>query len=61
MEEFLIKLINTLNDVEVKGRDNLSRIFVCISEAEHMLAKIQAENATGEEGEIDGEQIDKRT
>lgn len=55
MEEFLIKLINTLNDVEVKGRDNLSRIFVCISEAEHMLAKIQAENATGEDGEIVGE------
>lgn len=61
MEEFLIKLINTLNDVEVRGRDNMSRIVVCISEAEHMLAKIQAENSTGEDGEIDGEQIDKRT
>lgn len=55
MEEFLIKLINTLNDVEVKGRDNMSRILVCISEAEHMLAKIQAENSTGEDGDIVGE------
>ena len=51
MEEFLIKLINTLNDVEVKGRDNMSRILVCIAEAEHILAKIQAEETTGEEGE----------
>ena len=55
MEEFLIKLINTLNDVEVKGRDNMSRIVVCISEAEHMLAKIQAENSIGEDGDIVGE------
>ena len=55
MEEFLIKLINTLNDVEVKGRDNMSRILVCISEAEHMLAKIRAEETTGEDGEIVGE------
>lgn len=54
MEEFLIKLINTLNDVEVKGKDNLNRIIVCILESEHMLAKIQAENSTGEEGEIIG-------
>lgn len=55
MEEFLIKLINTLNDVEVKGRDNMSKILVCISAAEHELAKIQAEISTGEDGEIVGE------
>ena len=56
MEEFLTKLILTLNEVEVKGEDNMMKIIVCISEAKHELAKIQAENATGEEGEmIDGE------
>lgn len=55
MEEFLIKLINTLNNVDVKGRDNLNSILLCIFEAEHMLAKIQAENSTGEDGEIVGE------
>lgn len=55
MEEFLVKLINTLNDVEVKGRDNMNRVLLCIFEAEHMLAKIQAENSTGEDGDIVGE------
>ena len=52
MEEFLQKLILTLGEVEVKGKDNLSKILVCICEAEHLLAKIQAEELTGEDGEI---------
>jgi len=56
MEEFLTKLILTLNEVEVKGEDNLMKMIVCISEAKHELSKIQAENATGEDGDtIDGE------
>ena len=54
MEEFLLKLLNTLNNIEVKGKDNLNRLLICIFEAEHELAKIQAENVTGE-GEMNGE------
>lgn len=50
MEEFLIKLINTLNDIEVRGKDNLMRLFMCISEAENALTNIQAEA-----GEVSGE------
>ena len=61
MEEFLITLISTLNDIEVKGTSNMDSLLGCIPACEHELAKIQAENATGEDGEIDGEQIDKRT
>ena len=56
MEEFFKTLIATLNSIEVKGKENLDSLLGCIFACEHELAKIQAENATGEEGEmIDGE------
>ena len=54
MEEFLMKLIITLNDIEVKGKENLDSLLGCILACEHELAKIRAENSTGEDGEIDG-------
>ena len=55
MEEFLTTLISTLNDIEVKGKSNMDSLLGCILACEHELSKIQAENATGEEGEIVGE------
>ena len=55
MEDFFESLISTLNDIEVKGKANLDALLGCILAAEHELAKIQAENATGEEGEMNGE------
>lgn len=55
MENFLLNLLNTLNGIEVKGKDNLIQLATAIVAAEQELAKIQAENSTGEEGEIDGE------
>ena len=55
MEEFLNTLIATLGDIEVKGKANLDALLGCILAAEHELAKIKAENATGEEGEMNGE------
>lgn len=55
MKEFLTTLIATLNDIEVKGKTNLDSLLGCIIAAEHELAKIQAEELTGEDGEIDGE------
>jgi len=54
MEDFLTKLILTLGEVEVKGKDNMLKMIVCISEAENILAKIRAENLTGEDGEMNG-------
>lgn len=44
MEDFLKRLILTLNDIEVKGKDNLIRLFTCINEAENMLHKLEDEN-----------------
>jgi len=56
MEEFLITLIQTLNDIEVKGRKNMDALLGCIVAAEHLLSKIRAEESTGEDGDtIDGE------
>lgn len=44
MEEFLMKLISTLNDIEVKGKDNLIRLFTCINEAANLLQKLEDDN-----------------
>lgn len=54
MEEFLTTIIATLNTIEVKGKDNMDKLLGCIMVCEHQLAKIRAEESTGEEGEIDG-------
>lgn len=47
MEEFLTMLINTLNGIEVKGRDNLEKLFCSIAEAERKLAEIREEAPHG--------------
>lgn len=44
MEDFLQKLIVTLNDIEVKGKDNLIRLFTCINEAENLLHTLEGNN-----------------
>lgn len=46
MEEFLITLINTLNNIEVKGEDNLDRLLSCIIAAKQKLSEV---------GEMNGE------
>ena len=51
MEEFLTTLIATLNTIEVKGKDNMDKLLGCIFTAEHQLAKIRAEESTGEVSE----------
>lgn len=51
--EFLQTLIATLNDIEVKGKQNMDRLLGCILACEHELAKIQAEESTGETEVVD--------
>lgn len=53
MKEFLTTLITTLNDIEVKGKKNMDALLGCIVAAEHELAKIEAEETTGEIEESD--------
>lgn len=53
MKEFLITLISTLNGIEVKGKKNMDSLLGCIMAAEHELAKIEAEETTGEIEESD--------
>lgn len=48
MEEFLTMLINTLNGIEVKGRDNLEKLYCCIVEAERKLEEVRKEANNGE-------------
>ena len=52
MVEFLETLIRTLNNIEVKGKDNIDSLLGCILAAERELAKINAEEMS------DGEQTD---
>ena len=49
MEEVFNSLLATLNDIEVKGKDNMDKLLGCIMACEHQLAKIRAEESTGEE------------
>ena len=56
MKEFLMTLLSTLSDIEVKGKANMDKMLGCIIAAERELAKIQSEDSTGEAEEInDGE------
>ena len=53
MNEFLTTLITTLNGIEVKGKANMDALLGCILAAEHELAKLRAEESTGEAEVID--------
>ena len=55
MKEFLHTLILTLNDIEVKGKNNLDALLGCIMAAEVELAKIESEESIGKEVTDDGE------
>ena len=55
MRDFLETLIATLNGIEIKGKDNMDALLGCIVAAERELAKLNAEESTGEEVNIDGE------
>ena len=48
MKEFLTSLLVTLNRIEVKGKDNIGSLLGCIFAVENELAKINAEESTGE-------------
>ena len=43
-EEFLLKLLNTLNNIEVKGKENLVQLATAIMGAEAELEKIREAN-----------------
>lgn len=51
MTDFLITLINTLNNIEVHGEDNLDRLLSCIIAAKQKLHELEG-------GEMNGEQTD---
>lgn len=48
MEEFLLKLLNTLNGIEVKGKDNLDKLLATIMAAEQKLEELRTEETDGE-------------
>lgn len=52
MEEFLQRLIYSLNLIEVKGRDNMDALLGCIVECEKALQRIREEKV-----ETNGEQV----
>lgn len=52
-EEFLQRLIYSLNLIEVKGRDNMDALLGCIVECEKELRRIREEK----EGTPNAEQI----
>ena len=51
MEDIFNSLLVTLNSIEVKGKDNMDKLMGCILLCEHQLAKIRAEESTGEVSE----------
>lgn len=48
MEEFLKTLIYTLNNIEVKGKENLDRLLATIMAAERKLEELSEEEDNGE-------------
>jgi len=48
MEEFLKTLIFTLNNIEVKGKENLDRLLATIMAAEKKLEELSEEEDNGE-------------
>ena len=50
MKEFLEKLLKSLNELEVKGRDNIDILLGCMMAVENAIEQIIPE----EEGENDG-------
>ncbi len=48
MEEFLRTLLATLNDIEVKGKQNMNLLLGAIMATEQELATLSAEESTGE-------------
>lgn len=49
----LIKIHNTLNGIEVKGRENLNRLLGCMQELESM---IPAVNGLADQPEVENEE-----
>ena len=45
MEEFLLILLQALNSIEVKGKENLVQLATAIMAAEEQLQKIRSEEA----------------
>ena len=50
MIDFLTTLLNSLNSIEVKGKDNLDTLLACIAATEHMINTL---NKPTEDGETD--------
>lgn len=55
MEEFLRTLLATLNDIEVKGKQNMNLLLGAIMATEQELATLSVEES---EGEIINEEAD---
>lgn len=53
MKDFLTTLYNSLNSIEVKGKDNLDTLLGCLMAIEQQIAKITAEESAETE-ENDG-------
>jgi len=45
MEEFLLMLLQTLNNIDVRGKENLVQLATAILAAEEQLMKIRSEEA----------------
>lgn len=51
MKEFLYTLYRSLCSINVRGKDDMETVLGCLQAIEHEIAKIEAEEATGEEEE----------
>ena len=54
MNDFLITLLNSLNTIEVKGKNNLDTLLGCIMAIESQIARINATEAENETEADDG-------
>ena len=46
-EQLVTALIQTLNNIEVKGGDNLDKLLGCIKAAEQLLSNLEEEEPNG--------------
>lgn len=48
MKDALMNLCNTLNQIEVKGKNNLAYLLGCIGELERLLKELDSEEKQGD-------------